>query len=194
MNRSEVAIIFKVFKGDACVEEKVLRGPVIKIGRMDTAHLFLKDESVSRMHAVVEVNDVDDVRIIDLGSTRGTSVNGTHIMMQPLHSGDEVVFGGVRTTVAFTEVPVEDPTKWFLVYTRFDSTGGWSGSKDRSPQCVQLKATNAQEAVAAAKAVWAAIFKDDPNATSYAFYYGEAKVVSEVALSDTPDHFVRHPV
>jgi len=65
----------------------VLTEAVIKIGKLASSHLRLDDESVSRMHAVLEVNGPDELQLIDLGSTRGTLVNGERIAKASLKSG-----------------------------------------------------------------------------------------------------------
>src|SRR5205814_8287925 len=66
-------------------------------------HLRIDDGSVSRMHAVIEINGTDDVQLIDLGSTRGTLVNGEKVTKARLSSGDEITFGDVRVVVTFLE-------------------------------------------------------------------------------------------
>ena len=72
------SLIFKIFKGDELLREETLSQAVIKVGKLSSSHLRLEDESVSRMHAVIEVSG-DDISIIDLGSTTGTVVNGQKI-------------------------------------------------------------------------------------------------------------------
>ena len=47
------------------------------------------------MHAIVEVSPTKEVSITDLGSTKGTFVNGTKITKQKLKAGDEVRIGDV---------------------------------------------------------------------------------------------------
>src|SRR4029450_7110433 len=81
----------------------MLNEPVIKVGKLASSHLRLEDDSVSRMHAVVEVNGAEDVQLIDLGSTRGTLVNGERITKVRLHAGDEINFGDVRVIVTFLD-------------------------------------------------------------------------------------------
>ena len=51
-------------------------------------------ETVSRMHGVIEAAG-GDIHVTDLGSTRGTTVNGERIAKKKarLQSGDEVMFG-----------------------------------------------------------------------------------------------------
>jgi pSer/pThr/pTyr-binding forkhead associated (FHA) protein len=74
-----VPVKFQIFRGDQVVREEILTEAVIKIGKLASSHLRLDDESVSRMHAVLEVNGPEDIQLIDLGSTRGTLLNGERI-------------------------------------------------------------------------------------------------------------------
>jgi hypothetical protein len=66
-----------------------------RIGRSEENDVFLVDPSVSRMHAVVEVEGSEPV-VRDLGSTNGTFVNGERVEAQPLRHGDELTFGNTR--------------------------------------------------------------------------------------------------
>ena len=66
-----------------------------RIGRSEESDVFLVDPSVSRTHAVVEVDGVEPV-VRDLGSTNGTFVNGERIEARPLRDGDELMFGNTR--------------------------------------------------------------------------------------------------
>jgi len=96
-----IPITFHIYKGDQLVREETLNEPVIKIGKLASSHLRLEDETVSRMHAVVEVTGPGEVQLIDLGSTRGTTVNGARINKAVLKSGDQVQFGDSRVVVTF---------------------------------------------------------------------------------------------
>ena len=96
-----VPIRFQVFKGDQLVKDETLTEAVIKIGKLASSHLRLEDETVSRMHAVVEVTGPGEIQLIDLGSTRGTMVNGERINKTILKPGDQIMFGDVRVIVSF---------------------------------------------------------------------------------------------
>ena len=97
----KVPIKFEIYKGDALVREETLAQDVIKVGKLASSHLRIDDETVSRMHAVIEVTGPDEIHIIDLGSTRGTLVNGERISKARLQSGDEIMFGDSRVHVTF---------------------------------------------------------------------------------------------
>jgi TonB family protein len=101
MANAPIPIKFHIYKGDQLVREETLNEPVIKIGKLASSHLRLEDETVSRMHAVVEVTGPGEIQLIDLGSTRGTMVNGERINKAILKSGDQIHFGDTRVVVAF---------------------------------------------------------------------------------------------
>lgn len=100
MAGARVPLTFRLYKGDQFLREEKLTLPVIKVGKVPSSHLRLDDESVSRMHAVIEVTGPTDVSIIDLGSTRGTFVNGQKVNKAKLQSGDTVLIGDIRIEVA----------------------------------------------------------------------------------------------
>lgn len=65
------------------------------IGRMPECDVALSDANVSRRHA--EVRPGADVRIVDLGSTNGTKVNGLRIDGEHrLHDGDIISLGSTH--------------------------------------------------------------------------------------------------
>src|SRR5580692_5334841 len=96
----KVPLTFRIFKGDQLLREERLSLSVIKLGKVPSAHLKLEDETVSRMHAIIEVNGPNDVSIIDLGSTKGTFVNGQKVNKAKLQSGDSIVVGETRIELA----------------------------------------------------------------------------------------------
>jgi hypothetical protein len=104
-------LIFRLFKGDQFLREERLNVSVIKVGKLSSSHLRLDDESVSRMHAVIEVTPAGEVSIIDLGSTKGTFVNGQKVNKAKLQSGDLIVLGDTRIEVTFATEDEESPTK-----------------------------------------------------------------------------------
>jgi len=67
------------------------------VGRSPAAHFRLpkKDEYFSRLHFLVEVNP-PQCRLIDMGSTNGTLVNGSKVTATDLHDGD-LIQGGQTT-------------------------------------------------------------------------------------------------
>jgi pSer/pThr/pTyr-binding forkhead associated (FHA) protein len=109
---TKVPLVFRLYKGDQFLREERLSLPVIKVGKLSSSHLRLDDESVSRMHAVIEVTGPGDISIIDLGSTKGTFVNGQKVNKAKLQSGDQIVVGDTRIEVSVAEAEEEEaPTK-----------------------------------------------------------------------------------
>ena len=100
MAGAKVPLTFRIFKGDQLLREERLSLSVIKLGKVPSAHLKLDDETVSRMHAIIEVNGPGDVSIIDLGSTKGTFVNGQKVNKAKLQSGDTIVVGETKIELA----------------------------------------------------------------------------------------------
>jgi FHA domain-containing protein len=66
-----------------------------RIGRSEESEILLVDPSVSRTHAVVEI-EAGGAVVRDLGSTNGTFVNGRRIDVARLGDGDELVFGNTK--------------------------------------------------------------------------------------------------
>src|SRR4029453_3746650 len=95
-----VPLTFQIFKGDSLVRTETLTQDIIKIGKLSSSHLRIDDESVSRMHAVIEIAGPGEIYIIDLGSTKGTLVNGQKINKCKLQSGDPIVLGATTVKVA----------------------------------------------------------------------------------------------
>ena len=66
-----------------------------RVGRGDESEIVLVDPSVSRAHAIVEIEGAQPV-VRDLGSTNGTFVNGRRVSVEALRDGDELQFGNTR--------------------------------------------------------------------------------------------------
>lgn len=92
-------IKFDIYQGGQLVRTEILTEPTIKIGKLTSSHVRIDDDSVSRMHAVVEVSGPNEVVILDLGSTTGTFVNGERVTKHALRSGDRVQLGSVVVVV-----------------------------------------------------------------------------------------------
>jgi len=91
-----VPITFQIFQGDNLVRTETIAQSVIKIGRDQKSHLRLDDETVSRMHAVIEAKP-EEVQLIDLGS--GTYVNGSQVNKCALRGGEEIRIGNTRLVI-----------------------------------------------------------------------------------------------
>lgn len=108
MPPAKLALSFRIFQKDQLIREDRLVQGVIKIGKVPSAHLRLDDESVSRMHAILEVTG-DEVSLIDLGSTRGTYVNGKRINKARLQTGDVLQLGETRIELAISDAEIASP-------------------------------------------------------------------------------------
>jgi len=72
-------------------------GPVTVIGRAMDVDIVLDDPGVSRRHAEVHVVD-GRARVIDLGSTNGTFVDGERVHAGTLTDGSTITVGRTRIT------------------------------------------------------------------------------------------------
>jgi TonB family protein len=107
-----VPLSFEIYKidpkGDQYVRTESLTQDIIKVGKLSSSHLRIDDEAVSRMHAVIEIAGPGEIYIIDLGSTKGTLVNGQKVNKTKLQSGDQIVLGNTKLVVTVGE-PVAAP-------------------------------------------------------------------------------------
>ncbi len=82
--------------------------PVTVIGRGSDADVMLDDSGVSRRHAEIHIVD-GQARIIDLGSTNGTHVDGAKNPVSTLHEGSVITIG--RTRMVFHGGRLSAPTQ-----------------------------------------------------------------------------------
>jgi len=112
MAGAKIPLTFRIYKGEQLLREETLTQPVIKVGKLSSSHLRLDDDSVSRMHAVIEVTGPGDISIIDLGSTKGTIVNGQKVNKAKLQHGDAIQLGDLKIELTIEEDELEDePTR-----------------------------------------------------------------------------------
>ena len=67
----------------------------VTLGRSSACELVFADDTVSRRHAELRVQD-GRWMLRDLGSSNGTFVNGRRVMEAEVAAGDEVVLGACR--------------------------------------------------------------------------------------------------
>jgi hypothetical protein len=97
-------ISFRIFLNDQLVDTRSFDQEVIKVGRLASSHLRLEDASLARMHAVIEVGVDGNVRLIDLGSTTGTRLNGQLVEgNQAMRDGDVLELGSYRLEAAIAD-------------------------------------------------------------------------------------------
>lgn len=88
----QFSITLVVVEGGAEGTEHEVVQPRTVIGRGDEADWTVQDDSVSKLHAAIEVG-ASGVRVVDLGSTNGTYVNGARSERADLKHGDRVQLG-----------------------------------------------------------------------------------------------------
>jgi hypothetical protein len=84
--------VLVVRKGPEVGERFFIDRPRLTVGRDPDCDIFLNDVTVSRSHAVLEMNGVE-VSIEDVGSLNGTYVNGVRVDKALLSDGDIVQVG-----------------------------------------------------------------------------------------------------
>jgi pSer/pThr/pTyr-binding forkhead associated (FHA) protein len=86
-----------ILEGGFAGMEYELEQPETLIGRDPTTDVTLVDESISREHALVVLEEASGgFQIEDLQSTNGTRVNGKCVRSAPLEHGDEIEIGHTR--------------------------------------------------------------------------------------------------
>lgn len=88
-----------IYTRDGVRAVPIPEGDTIVLGRSSPADVTVRDDSLSRQHAVLEVQD-GVLFVEDLGSTNGTWVRNEQCERSSLCAGDEVRFGAVRAVVA----------------------------------------------------------------------------------------------
>lgn len=105
---AKVTTTFQIFKDDVLVRSETTASEIIKIGKAPSNTLRLDDDSVSRMHALIEVTGPREVNIIDVGSNAGTFVNGEKVTTKvTLSDGDEIGIGSFRLVVGIERAEAE---------------------------------------------------------------------------------------
>ncbi|MDR0965561.1 MAG: adventurous gliding motility protein GltG [Myxococcales bacterium] len=94
-----IPLRLQIHKGDALLQTREFDREIIKIGRLQSAHLFIDDEKVSRIHAVLNVESAEQISIVDMGSIEGTFLNGKRVNKGQVHFGDEIRVGSTRIIV-----------------------------------------------------------------------------------------------
>ena len=94
-----IPLRFDLYVGGQLTGSEELDQEIIKVGKLSSSHLRIDDPAVSRMHAVIEVASPTEAHIIDLGSARGTVVNGERVNKHLLVTGDRVELGQTTLVV-----------------------------------------------------------------------------------------------
>lgn len=87
--------VLVIRSGDRLGERFLLRKDNVDIGRHPDSLICLDDVTVSRRHALIEVEG-GEYRIQDMGSLNGTYINQNRIESGSLRHGDELQIGKYR--------------------------------------------------------------------------------------------------
>lgn len=79
----------------ALLDPARLEAGQIVLGRSSACALVLRDDTVSRRHAALELRD-GGWWILDLGSSNGTWLNGRRVAEAEVRAGDDLQLGAVR--------------------------------------------------------------------------------------------------
>ena len=102
---SRTTMTFKVYRNETLVDCQRFDAEVIKLGNLPSSHIRIDDEAVARMHAVVEVVGEKEVKLIDLGSPAGTTLNGHKIeKFATLKDGDVMTLGNTRIQAQISNI------------------------------------------------------------------------------------------
>jgi len=87
-----------IYSRDGVQVIQLAEGQSLVIGRSPPADVTIRDSSLSRQHANIELTD-GEVWVEDLQSTNGTRINGEKIERGRAEGGSEIVFGAVTASV-----------------------------------------------------------------------------------------------
>jgi adenylate cyclase len=88
------AALFRVSGPGGVTEVRLLGGTTWKIGRDQTCAVVLRDDVVSRRHAMVQFTENAEYYLIDLGSRNGTFLNDARVSVPSvLSNGDQIRIG-----------------------------------------------------------------------------------------------------
>lgn len=108
---SKIPFTFRIYSGAEVerAEQLTIDVPgVIKIGKLESSHLRIDDEGVSRMHALIEVSSPDEIHVLDLGSAKGTILNGESVKKAKLQDGSELLLGDTRVSVGIGQLTASE--------------------------------------------------------------------------------------
>jgi len=86
-------VILELNLPDGSRQEFELSKSEITMGRGLTNDIVITDSKISRTHARIVVNDEGRVRLIDLGSTNGSRLNGEKVVEANVNPGDIITVG-----------------------------------------------------------------------------------------------------
>ncbi|MBW2273391.1 MAG: FHA domain-containing protein [Deltaproteobacteria bacterium] len=90
LKRFRVTLV--VVQGPESGTEHVLDRDQVTLGRGPDADICFDDSAMSKQHAALEITP-EGYRVRDMGSTNGTSVNGSQVVAADLKHGDRIGLG-----------------------------------------------------------------------------------------------------
>jgi hypothetical protein len=98
--KGKTRLQFRISFPDGTVRDESFEQDSVKIGTSPTCHLKLEHDTVSRLHAVIEVSGPGQAQVVDLSSKAGTFVNEQKVAPRAkLVSGSQLRIGEVRLDV-----------------------------------------------------------------------------------------------
>src|SRR5215813_5026557 len=101
---SKLALTFALYQGGQLVRRETIAQDIVKVGKDPRSHLRVDDELASRMHAVIEVANPNDITLIDLGNEPGTLVNGQRVNKCKVRAGDQIQIGSTLIVLESAEL------------------------------------------------------------------------------------------
>jgi hypothetical protein len=98
MDLSQYEVSFEVLNSPFKGFQFIVDRPELLVGRLEDCHVILPDGSVSGHHCRILLED-HCMRVIDMGSTNGTIVNGELISDSLLQVGDEFQIGAIALSM-----------------------------------------------------------------------------------------------
>ena len=93
--------VFRVYTGRRLIGEYFFNEGPLSVGRHPSSDILLRDEVVSRQHAIIS-KEGSTWKIRVTGGRNGLSVNGKYLDFHLMTSGDRIDIG--RSTIQFTQL------------------------------------------------------------------------------------------
>ncbi len=121
MDLSLYEVSFEVLNSSFQGFQFIVDRPELLVGRLEDCHVILPDGSVSGHHCRILMED-HCMRVIDMGSTNGTIINGELISDSLLQVGDEFQIGAIALSMHFKMrrklepiLVLEEPAQPFVI-------------------------------------------------------------------------------
>lgn len=102
--------VFEIYRNGRLLRKQRVKRDSIKIGRHLRSHICLEDASVGRVHALIEVTN-SQIFLTDLGSGRGTLLNGSRVSKAEIHHKDKIKLGNIEVVFNTRDEEAETAAK-----------------------------------------------------------------------------------